>query len=66
MRKTNDEIDAEIAGQQALIAADAGKIDIKRGHVSAAHGQLVRNREAAIRALESQKELSTVNLRAGI
>jgi len=66
MRKTNDELDAAIGDQQALIGGDAGKVDIRRGHVTAAHGQLVENRAAAIRALEGQKELTTVRLRAGI
>jgi len=66
MRKTNDELDAAIADQQERIGDDAGKVDIRRGHVTVAHGQLVENRAAAIRALESQKELSTVRLRAGV
>jgi len=66
MRKTNEEIDDIIGGQQAQIADDAGKVDIKRGHVAKSNGQLVTNREAAIRSLENQKEVSSVNLRAGL
>jgi len=66
MRKTNEEMDEMIGQQQELLAESAGKVDVHRGHVSKAYGQLVKNREAAIRALESQKELSTVDLRAGI
>jgi ribosomal protein L1 len=49
-----------------MIGDDAGKVNIRRGHVTISHGQLVENRAAAIRALESQKELETVNLKAGI
>lgn len=66
MRKTNDELDTMIAQQQALIPDAAGKVDVRRGHVSKAMGQTVKNRDKAIKALESQKEISTVNLRAGI
>ena len=65
MRKTNEELDEIIGQQQELIAESAGKVDVHRGHVSKAYGQLVKNRETAIRALENQKELTTVNLRAG-
>ncbi len=66
MRKTNEELDNQIAQQEALIPDDAGKVDLRRGHVSRANGQLVKNRREAIQALESQKEITTVNLRAGI
>jgi len=66
MRKTNEELDDIIAQQEALISEDAGKVDIRRGHVSRANSQLVKNRHEAIRALESQKEITTINLRAGI
>ena len=64
MRKTNEELDALIAGQQELISDAAEKVDVRRGHVAKAYGQLVKNRQEAIRALENQKELTTVNLRA--
>lgn len=66
MRKTNEELDAMIAEQEALISEDAGKVDIRRGHVSRADSQLIKNRREAIKALESLKEITTVNLRAGI
>ena len=66
MRKTNEELDYMIAQQESLIPEDAGKVDIRRGHVSRANSQLVKNRGEAIHTLESQKELTTVNLRAGI
>jgi len=66
MRKTNEELDYMIAQQEVLIPEDSGKVDIRRGHVSRANSQLVKNRSEAIRTLESQKELTTVNLRAGI
>jgi hypothetical protein len=66
MRKTNEELDMIIAGQQAAIAGDAGKADIRRGHVARFDSQLVKNRAEAIKTLESQKELTSVNLRAGI
>ena len=66
MRKSNDELDALIAEQQAMIPDAAGKVDVHRGHVSKAFGQEIKNRQEAIRALENQKELSRVNLRAGI
>jgi len=66
MRKTNAELDELIAGQQELLSDAAGKVDVHRGHVSKACGQEVGNRSTAIRALESQKELTTVNLRAGL
>ena len=66
MRKTNEELDDLIADQQTLITDDAGKVDVHRGHVSKSQGQLVGNRAKAIRTLENQKELSTVNLRSGL
>ncbi len=64
MRKTNDELDEMIRRQQELLTDAAGKVDIHRGHVSKAYGQLIKNRDMAIRALESQKELTTINLRS--
>ena len=66
MRKTNEELDEMIADQQAKLPEAAESVDVQRGHVSKSMGQLVGNRAAAIRALEDQKELSKVNLRAGI
>ena len=66
MRKTNEELDEQIAEQQALLPDAAGKVDVHRGHVSKALGQEIKNRHEAIHAMENQKELSTVNLRAGI
>ena len=66
MRKTNEELDALIADQETLIAVDADKVDVRRGHISRDNSQLIKNRREAIRALESQKEVTTVNLRAGI
>jgi len=66
MRKTNEELDALIADQEALIAVDADKVDIRRGHIARDNSQLIKNRREAIRALESQKGITTVNLRAGI
>ncbi len=66
MWKTNDEIDGIIAGQEGQIAGDAGKVDVKRGHVASFNSQLVKNRAEAIKTLESRKELTTVNLKAGV
>ncbi len=66
MSKTNEELDTMIEGQQDLIDEAAGMVDVRRGHVSKAYGQLVKNRREAIRTLESQKELTTVKLRAGL
>ena len=66
MRKSNAELDNLIAGQQDAIPEAAGKVDVHRGHVSKSLGQEARNRAEAIRALESQKEMTTVNLRSGI
>ena len=66
MRKTNEELDALIADQEKLIAVDSDKVDVSRGHISRDNSQLIKNRREAIRALESQKEVITVNLRAGI
>ncbi len=65
-RKTNEELDALIAEQESRIAEDAGKVDIKRGHVARDDSQLLNNRAEAIKALEARKEVTTVNLRAGI
>ena len=66
MRKTNEELDSLIAEQEANIAGDAEKVDLTRGHVSRSNSQLLKNRCEAIRALENQKEITTVNLKAGI
>lgn len=66
MRKTNDELNDLIGEQQDAIADAAGRVDVHRGHVSKSYGQLVANRRDAISALEAQKDLSTVNLRAGL
>ena len=66
MRRTNEELDDMIAPQEALLAEDAGMVDSTRGHVSKAFGQRVKNRAEAIRALENRKELTTVDLKAGI
>lgn len=66
MRKTNGELNEMIAGQEALIPESAEMVDVTRGHVSRANGQVVKNRIEAIKALENQKELSSVNLKAGI
>jgi len=66
MRKTNEELDTLIEEQQENIAESADMVDVHRGHVSKSFGQLVKNRREAIRVLESQKEIATVNLRAGI
>ena len=66
MRKTNEELDGMIAEQQALVTDAAESVDVQRGHVSKALGQLVKNRREAIQTLKNQKELTTVNLRAGI
>ena len=66
MRRTNEELDELIAGQETALADEAGSVDVKRGHVSKSSGQLVANRAAAIKTLESRKEVTTVNLRAGV
>ncbi len=66
MRKTNEELDSLIAQQEAIITEDAGKVDVRRGHVAKAYGQLIKNRREAIQTLEGQKELTSVNLRSGI
>jgi hypothetical protein len=66
MRKTNEELNTLIHNQQELIAESSGSVDVQRGHVSKAFGQLMKNRKEAITVLESQKELTTVNLKAGI
>jgi len=66
MRRTNEELDELIADQESLMAEEAGMVDTQRGHVSKAHGQRVKNRAEAIRALENRKEITTVNLKAGI
>jgi hypothetical protein len=66
MSRTNEELDEKIAEQETLIAEEAGMVDTHRGRVSKAYGQRVKNRAEAIRALESRKEATTVNLKAGI
>jgi hypothetical protein len=66
MRKTNEELDELIAAQENQIAEAAGMVDVQRGHVSKSFGQMVKNRREAIDALENGKELTTVNLKAGI
>ena len=66
MRRTNEELDDLIADQEAGLADDAEMVDTTRGHVSKSLGQRVHNRAEAIRALENRKELTTVNLKAGI
>ena len=66
MRRTNEELDELITDQETLLAEDAAMVDTSRGHVSKAFGQRVKNRTEAIRALESRKELATVDLKAGI
>ncbi|MFC1538724.1 hypothetical protein ACFL6H_04810 [Candidatus Latescibacterota bacterium] len=66
MRKTNEELDELISQQEEKISDDAEKVDVRRGHVTKASGQLVKNRREAIRTLESQKEITTVKLRSGV
>ena len=52
MRKTNEELDALIAEQEASIPEAAEMVDVQRGHVSKALGQMVKNRREAIGAPE--------------
>ncbi len=66
MRKTNEELDELIAAQEALLDEASALVDVRRGHIMRANSQLITNRREAIRALESQKELTTVNLKAGL
>jgi hypothetical protein len=66
MRKTNEELDGLIGEQEALLSEAAGQVDVQRGHVSKSLGQQLHNRAEAIRALEGQKEITTVNLKAGV
>ncbi len=66
MRKTNEELDDMIAVQENLISDAAGMVDVKRGSVAKSFGQMVKNRREAMEALESSKEITTVNLKAGI
>ena len=66
MMRTNEELDALIAEQEAALAVEAGLADTQRGHVSKALGQLAKNRAGSIRALEGRKAVKTVNLKAGI
>lgn len=66
MTKTTGELDDLIAAQEDLLGEAAGMVDVRRGNVTKAFGQLVENRIGAIRALEGRKPLATVNLKAGI
>ena len=66
MRKTNEELDEMIGEQEAHLPESAEMADTTRGHVSRAEGQILKNRIEAIKALESNKEITTVNLKAGI
>jgi hypothetical protein len=66
MRKTNEELDEKIAEQENLIADAAGMVDVKRGSVAKSFGQIVKNRREVIAALENSKEVTSVNLKAGI
>jgi hypothetical protein len=66
MRKTNEELDEKIAEQENLISEAAGMVDVKRGSVTKSFGQMVKNRRETIAALENSKEITTVNLKAGI
>ena len=66
MRKTNEELDEMITEQGNLIADAAGMVDVNRGSVTKSFGQMVKNRREAMEALESSKEITTVNLKAGI
>ena len=66
MRKTNEELDELIAEQEKLISEAAGMVDLRRGHVARDNSQLIKNRREAIKILEGQKEITTVNLRSRI
>jgi hypothetical protein len=66
MKKTNEELDELIGEQENLIPESAGLVDVKRGSVTKSLGQTVKNRREAMEALESRKEITTVNLKAGI
>ena len=66
MRKTNEELDNLIAQEEDLIPEAAEMVDVRRGHIAKSNSQLMNNRSEAIKVLESRKELTTVNLRAGI
>ena len=66
MGKTNEELDNLISQQETLIPEAAEMVDVRRGHVAKDNSQLIKNRSEAIKVLESRKELTTVNLRAGI
>lgn len=66
MRKTNEQIDELIAGQEERITETAAMVDVKRGHVSKAGSQQIENIRKAISTFEGLKELTTVNLRAGV
>ncbi len=66
MGKTNEELDSLISQQETLIPEAAEMVNVRRGHVAKDNSQLIKNRSEAIKVLESRKELTTVNLRAGI
>ncbi|MFA6472286.1 MAG: hypothetical protein WCU00_09630 [Candidatus Latescibacterota bacterium] len=66
MKKTNEELDELIEEQETLISEAADMVDVKRGSVGKSFGQMVKNRSDAIKTLESRKEVTTVNLKAGI
>ena len=66
MKKTNEELDELIGEQENLVSDAAGMVDVKRGGVTKSFGQMVKNRCEAIKALDGQKEMTTVNLKAGI
>jgi len=66
MKKTNEELDELIGEQENGISDAAGMVDVKRGGVAKSFGQMVKNRREAIKALEGQKEMTAVNLKAGI
>ena len=66
MRKTNEELDELIGQQETLITDAAEGVDIRRGHITKENSRLIGNRREAIRLLESQKEITTVDLRSGL
>ena len=66
MKKTNEELDELIGEQESDISEAADMVDVKRGSVTKSFGQMIKNKREAIKVLESQKEMTTVNLKAGI
>ncbi len=66
MTRTNEELDNLIKEQETHIPQSAEMADTTRGHISRSEGQILKNRIEAINALESRKEMTTVNLKAGI